>query len=67
MKELLTIQKDKAKKQRESLDKKRKEFKKKLLKDNARRDAKIKEKKKKIYKILGQEQKRKEKLAAKRP
>ena len=65
MKDLFTIRNDKRERQKEILDKKRKEFKKKLKKDNARRDAKIKEQRKKIYKALGQEEKRKQKLAKK--
>eukprot|EP00794_Sanderia_malayensis_P010984 gene10984-12147_t len=62
MKELFTIRNEKQEKRKETLDKKRKEFKKKLAKDNLRRDAKIKEQRKKIFKKLGQEEKRKQKL-----
>ena len=65
MKELSTIRNDKLRKQRETLEAKRKEFKKKLKKDNAKRDKKIKEQKKRIYKILGQEEKRRQKAAVK--
>ena len=64
MKQLSAIRNDKQRKQKEALQAKQKEFKKKLRKDNAIRDRKIKEQKKRIYKILGQEEKRKQKVAA---
>lgn len=64
MRELATIRNERQRKLKEKLDAKRKEFKKKLLKDNARRDKKVKEQKKRIYKILGQEEKRRQKAAS---
>ena len=67
MKELFTIRNDKQDKRRETLDKKRKDFKKKLSKENIKRDAKIKEQRKKIYKMIGQEEKRNQKMAASKP